>query len=249
MSDTPISTRDYKYSDGLWAEPVAETFQLVDEKRTDYTVLGGYILRQVEAEYAYYDRLAPASPTPENPPPYYFPDGTYRVDPAYTLQLTAQKTTSYTATGTNNLSVTTSVFDPTTGQYNTVTTTISGNAPRATTVNSSFSTLVQEPQAGTLIDDCIEGHYVPGKVGLSIEWAESQAEMSTAIRRQMQRDSAIVRRVKCATNPLMRIGQTIKLVVPKREIAARHVLVGKRSTRNLETGANDMQLTLEFWTR
>jgi len=249
MTATLVSQRDYKYSDGEWASSLAESFQMLTERRTDYTVLSGYITKQVESEYTFYDRVAPASTTPETPPPYYFPDGTFRADPAYTLQLTAQKTTSYAATGANNLTVISSVFNPATGTFDVTSTTIAGNAPRATTVNSSYTTLVQQPQAGTLIDDCIDGHYVPGKVGLSLQWAETQSEVNTAARRQMQRDSAIVRRVKAAADPTKRIGDTGLLVNQKRSINTRHLLVGKTTTRDLATGAADCQYSFEFWIR
>lgn len=249
MTSTLVVARDYKYSDGAWAAPLEESFQLISERRTDFTVLAGYITEQTESTYEFYDRTAPSSETPEAPPPYYFADGTFRVDPAFTLQLTSQKKTSYAASGIGNITVITSTFDPATQTFDLTSTTLAGNAPRATTINSAFTSLVQQPQAGTLIDDCIDGHYVPGKVGLSLEWAESQTEMATAIRRQMQRDSAIVRRLKLAANPLMRIGHTYDVIVSKRAIDARHMLVGRKIARNLETGGADMWLTLEYWIR
>lgn len=249
MSSTLVRAFDYKYSDGAWAAPLEETFQVISERRTDYTVLAGYITEQTDSTYEFYDRVAPSSTTPEAPPPYYFPDGTFRAEAAFTLQLTSQKKTSYAASGIGNITVITSTFDPATGTFNITSTTLAGNAPRATTINSAFTSLVQQPQAGTLIDDCIAGHYVPGKVGLSLEWAESQTEMATAIRRQMQRDSAVVRRVKCAANPSMRIGHTFDVIVPKRTIDARHMCVGRKIARNLETGGADMWLTLEYWIR
>jgi hypothetical protein len=249
MTATLIAARDYKYTDGRWARDVAESFQLVDEKRTDFVISAGYVTEQTESEYSFYNRIAPSNATPETPPPYYFPDGTFRYDAAYSLQLTDRKTTSYASTGSSSLSVTTAVFNPATGQFDTTTITVAGNAPRATTVASTYTTTVQQPIAGTLIDDCIDAHYVPGKVGLNLQWAESQAEANTAARRQMQRDSAITRRVKCAANPQMRLGDTVELIDQKRDVAAKHVIVAKRTTRNLETGAADQQLTLEFWIR
>jgi hypothetical protein len=249
MTQTLVTQRDYKYSDGVWAAAVAETFQLVNEKRTDYTVEAGYITAQTESEYGFYDRAAPAPSLATTTPPYFFADGSWRFDQAFSLQLIAQKTTGYAATGTSNVTVVTATFNPATEQFETSSLTIAGNAPRATTVSSVYTTLTQQPQAGTLIDDCIDAHYVPGKVGLSLQWAENQTEVNTAARRQMQRDSAIVRRVKCAANPQMKIGQTVKIVDQKRTINAKHMLVAKRTSRNLETGAADMQLTFEFWIR
>jgi hypothetical protein len=249
MTVNLIAPRDYKYSDGTWAAAVAETFQLVNEKRTDYTVEAGYITAQAESEYGFYNRAAPRPTPATTAPPYFFADGSWRTDQAFSLQLIAQKTTGYAATGTSNITVVTATFNPATGQFETSSLTIAGNAPRATTVSSVYTTLTQQPQAGTLIDDCIAAHYVPGKVGLSLQWAENQTEVNTAARRQMQRDSAIVRRVKCAANPQMKVGQTFKVTNQKRSIDAKHMLVSKRTTRNLETGAADMQLTFEFWIR
>jgi hypothetical protein len=249
MTETLRTTRDYKYSDGLWAADVAETFQLVNEKRTDYVVEAGYITSQMESEYGFYDRAAPRPPDATTAPPYFFADGSWRFDQAFTLQLIAQKTTGYAATGTSNITVVTATFNPATGQFETSSLTIAGNAPRATTISSVYTTLTQQPQAGTLIDDCIDAHYVPGKVGLSLAWAENQAEVNTAARRQMQRDSAIIRRVKAAADPTKRIGDTGLLKNQKRSINAKHLLVSKRTTRNPETGAADCQYSFEFWIR
>jgi hypothetical protein len=249
VSSTLVVAKDYKYSDGVWSNQVAETFQLVNEKRTSYIVSAGYITQQVQSEYSFYDRAAPASTTPETPPPYYFPDATFRYDPAYTLQLTAQGTTDYAASGSSSVQVTTADFNPATGQFDTTTTTVAGNAPRAITVNSAFTSLVQQPTAGTLIDGCIDEHFVSGKASLDLPWAETAEEVNRATRRQMQRDSAMVRRVALAANPLMKIGDTVRLVDQKRTVAASHMLTGKKITRNTETGAANMQLTLEFWVR
>ncbi len=246
---TLVTTRDYKYSDGAWSKDVSESFQQTSEKRTDYTVEAGYITAETASEYGFYDRQVPKPSVATTSPPYFFADGTWRAEQFFSLQLIAQTTTGYAASGSGNVTVVTATFNPATGQFSTETITIAGNAPRVTTVNSAYTTLVQQPQAGTLIDSCIDAHYVPGKAGLTLQWAESQTEVATATRRQMQRDSAIVRRVKCAANPNRRPGDTVDMIDQKRSIDARHMLVGKRTTRNTETGAADDQLTLEYWIR
>jgi len=64
----------------------------------------------------------------------------------------------------------------------------------------------------------------------------------------MQRNTAIVRRVKHAANPLMKIGHTIRLVDPARGLDARHILT-RRTIEMTDAGAADEVLEMEFWTR
>lgn len=249
MAKQVVVQNDHKYQSTVWRSDREETFQEIEQERTDYGITGGYIARQTESKWEFFNKPAASTPTPQSPPPYFFGDATFRANPAYTKQLTEVKTTSYESQGGNSIAVTVEEYDPVTGTTSGGTNVIFGTLPAAITRNSVFSRLVQRPISGTMIDGCIDAHFVPGRTALNLEWAEDEDDIARATRRQMQRDSAVVRRLRCAANPLMRVGQIIMLIDLGRSIRAKHVLVAKKTTRNWETGDATAQLTLEFWPR
>lgn len=239
---------DYRYGALDWRSEQVETLQVVKDDKTIYSSTFGTLTatQQTVTEWADKEAVAPADPLTS--PPYFFPDNTWRKDSAYTFQPTSVRTVAYQATGPDSYQVATTTLDPLTGQTSTDVQTFSGITPRVQTVNTALSSLTVQPVFATLTDDCLD-EFVESKKSVTTLWAETNTEMQNQMRRQMQRDSAIIRSWSMAANPQMKMGDTIRLVHPKRSIDALHILRDRTTTWNSETGDCTMRLTVEYWVR
>jgi hypothetical protein len=183
---------------------------------------------------------------PNTGPPYFYQDGNYRVDAAFIFQKTHIKTTTYEAISATSYDVTIDDYDVLTGVHTITHATIDGKLPLALTLNSALSNLIQRPLVGTLDDNC---GFVPSSTPLNLPWAESASDIGVAAKRANQRATAILRRVKGKANPLIRIGDTVRLIDARRSLDANHMTVARVISINQETGEASMTLDLEDWTR
>jgi hypothetical protein len=248
MPTTIVVQNDFKYAVNDWRLDQQESFQMVKGIHAEYVSSYGRLSGSQETTTEWEDAPAVAPADPLTYPPYRFADGTWRKDPAYTLQATLVRTVTYQPTGPDAYQVTTVTLDPLTGETTTDVQNFSGMAPQSQTINTSLTSLVVQPTFGTLTDDCLS-EFVDSKASLNLKWAETAEELSNSARRAMQRDSAIIRSLRMAANPQMQIGDTVRLVVPKRDIDALHLLTGRTITRDCDTGDCTMALQLEFWIR
>lgn len=248
MAIVVLRAFDYKYADKDWRSEVEETYQLTVQKTTEYTVVDGQINRVKEFTWEFADPLAAASTDPINGTTYFFADNTWRVAPAYSFQATGVKTTTYEASGLNSYQVTVDDFSPLTGATTRTTSLAAGAGPPAPTINTALSGLISQTSFATLTDSCLDD-FVDSKKALRFAWAETAEELARAARRAMQRDSAIIRTIKMPTNPLIKIGDTVRLVDPKRSLDALHLVTARAIANNLDTGDSTMTLTLEYWVR
>lgn len=244
-----IEVHDYRYGDLDWRSEEAETFRVTKNVRTQYVQDEGRLSATRETTTEWEDAAAIAPTDPAASPPYLFADGSYRRDPAFTFQVTLIRQVAYQPQSLNDYQTTTTTFEPLSGEpASTEVSVSSGQIPMAPTINTALSTLVVQPVIATLTDDCLDG-FVESKKALNLQWAETEDDFTRQARRAMQRDSAIVRTIRMATNPQIKIGDTVRLVIPKRGIDALHLVIGRSITNNLETGDSTMTLTLEYWVR
>lgn len=243
-----VQAYDYRYGDLDWRSEIAETFRMVKDVKTLYSSTFGTLTGTKETRTEWADAMAVAPADPLTSPPYFFADSTWRRDPAYTFQAVLVTTVTYQQTGPDSYQQITVTLDLLTGETSTDVQTFSGIPPRVQTVNTALTSLVVQPTFGTLEDDCLD-EFVESKKSLTLKWAETDQEFSNSIRRQMQRDSAIVRSWTMAANPLIKIGHTVRVIHPKRSIDALHIVTARTITRNSETGDCSMKLTVEYWVR
>jgi hypothetical protein len=240
---------DYRYGELDWRSEVEETFRVVKDVRNQYVQSEGRLSATRETTTEYADATATPPTDPAASPPYLFADGSYRRDPAYTFQVTLIRQVAYQPQGLNSYQTTTTTFEPLSGEpASTEVSVSSGQVPMAPTINTALSTLVVQPVVATLTDDCLD-EFVSSKKALNLQWAETEDDFTRQARRAMQRDSAIVRTIRMATNPRIGSGDTVRLVIPTRGIDALGLVIGRLITNNLETGDSTMALTLEFWIR
>jgi len=243
---TVLAAYDYKYEANVWRGDVEETFQTSKRVTTDYTVVDGQILRTVETTFEFASAIAERSvQLPDPPTTFLYVDGTYRKDRVYIFQKTHIKTTTYSAYGDGAYLLTIDDLNVLTGVTTHTTSIIDGKIPLAPTVASSLSNLIQQPITGILDDNC-DG--ITKTLVIDSEFVQDEGEAAKVAKRRMQRETAIVRRVKHSLNPLMKIGHTIRVVDPERDVDARHMLMGKHFTMD-EKGSADEVLELECWTR
>jgi hypothetical protein len=245
---TYVSRRyDFKYQAAIWRADVAESFQKTKQTRTDYTVVDGQVVKTVETTREFADAVAAVSPqfVPEPPATFLFFDKTYRKDSAYTFQKTHIKTTTFEAYGNDAYLVTIDDYNVLTGTTTRTVSIVDGKIPLAPTINSALTNLINRPILNTLEDNCDS---IDSRTDIGNAWLEDTSDAAKATKRKLQRETAIVRRVKHAANPLMKLGHTIRLVAPKRGLDARHILVQRTITTD-ENGAADEALSMEFWTR
>lgn len=248
MTTRTLKHYDYKYEPRLWRKDVEEAFQTKKKVETLYTVVDGQVVQTVETLWEFASAKAARSvqlPDPPGGTSFVYIDGSYRADPAYVFQKTHVKTTTFEAYGDAAYIARIEDLDVLANTITREVRIIDGKIPLAPTQNSALTTLVQQPITGVLDDNC---DYVPGTTTVSGGYLEDATDGSKAARRALQRATAIVRKVRHGANPLMKIGQTIRLIDPKRGIDARHVLVGRTIELTEEGGANEM-LELEFWIR
>lgn len=239
---------DYKYQTRQWRADVQESFQKTKTVKTEYRVVDGQIVRTIETTWEF--QSARAAKTPQLPDPpggttFLYVDGSFRANPAYIFQKTRIKTTTYEAYGDTAYLVTIEDRDILNNTVTRTTSIIDGKIPLAPTKNSSLSNLLQQPITGTLEDNC---DFIPATITLENGYLEDGTDAAKAARRALQRATAIVRRLKHAVNPLMKIGDTIRLVDDKRGLDGRHVLA-RRSVELNEDGGADEALEMEFWVR
>jgi hypothetical protein len=246
MATNVVVRHDYKYEPRLWRADVEESFQKTKQTRVDYTVADGQVVKTVETVWEFADAIAEVSAqTPEPPHTFLFIDGTYRKDSAYVFQKTHIITTTWSAYGDGAYLLTIEDYDVLTGKTTRTVSVVDGKIPLAPTINSSLTNLIQQPILTNLEDNC---DFVNTRTDLANGYIEDGTDASKAAKRRQQRDTAVVRRVSHAANPLMQIGDTIRLVAEKRGLDARHVLTHKSITVD-ENGAADQKSEMEFWTR
>jgi hypothetical protein len=245
MSRT-LAAYDYKYEIGVWRADVEESFQIETKVQSDYTVADGQIVQQVDTTWEYQSAIAQESIQLPGPPvTFLYIDGTYRADAAYIFQKTHIKTTTYQAYGDSSYLVTIEDRDVLNNKVTRTTSIIDGKIPLAPTQSSALSNLIQQPISGVLEDNC---GFAPATTIIDNIYLEDSTDAAKVARRQLQRDTAIVRRVKHGANPLMRLGQTIRLVDEKRGLDGRHVLT-RRTIEVSADGAATETLEMEFWVR
>lgn len=245
-----VKTYDFKYETRVWRSEVAETLRQKKQVRTEYTInpASGQIVETIETTWEFQSAKAERTNQLPDPPgggTFLYIDGSYRANAAYIFQKTRIKTTLYEAYGDTSYRLTIEDRDVLNNVVVRSTSIIDGKAPLAPTVGSALTTLIQQPITGILDDTC--GDYVPSTTVLDGAYLEDSSDAAKAARRKRQRDTAIVRRVKHGANPLMKIGQTIRLADQKRTLDARHILVGK-TLEMREDGGADETLEMEFWT-
>lgn len=244
--DRLLAAYDYKYEPQVWRADIEESFQKTKQSRTEYTVVDGQILRTVELIFEWESAKAANSPQLPDPPlTFLYVDKTYRKDPAFIFQLTHRKTTTYEALGESSYLVTIVDRDILNNTETTEIRIIDGRIPLAPTVNSALTNLIQQPISTVLSDNC---DFIETKTTLDNQWLEDDQDATKAARRKLQRETAIIRRVKHAANPLMKLGDTVRLVDEKRGLDKRHVLARRSITVN-EDGAADQVTELEDWIR
>lgn len=243
---TVIYIHNYKYGPTDWRADIAESYQQTKKVHTDYTVVDGQVLRTVETTWEFASAIAYRSvQLPDPPPTFIYVDGTYRADPAYIFQKTHIKTTAYEAYGDTSYLVTIDDFNVLTGQVTHSVSVVDGKIPLAPTQNSALTNLVQQPTSASLEDNC---GFVTTTTVINNQYLESAEDAATAARRQMQRDTAIVRRLKHAANPMMKLGDTVQIIDEKRGLDARHILTRRTFTLDANGGAEQVS-EFEFWTR
>lgn len=243
---TVLAAYDYKYQANVWRGDVNETFQASKRVKTEYTVVDGQVVKTVETTWEFASAIAERSvQLPDPPTTFLYVDSTYRKDRVYIFQKTHIKTTTYSAYGDGAYLVVIDDLDVLTGINTHTTSIIDGKIPLAPTVGSSLSNLIQQPITEVLDDNCDS---IDKTITIDSEYLQDESEGAKLAKRRMQRETAIVRRVKHGVNPLMKIGHTIQVIDPKRSVDGRHVLLGKHFTMG-ENGAADEVLEMEFWTR
>jgi len=243
-----LKAYDYKYEARVWRKDVAESFQKTKTVKTDYVVNDGQIAETIETTWEFASAKAARTnqlPDPPGGTTFLYIDGSYRKEAAYIFQITHIKTTTYQAYGTDAYLLTIEDRDVLNNTVTTTTSIIDGKAPLAPTVNSALSNLIQQPILNVLDDNC---DFIPGTDTIDGTYLDDGSDAAKAAKRAMQRNTAIVRRVKHAANPLMKIGHTIRLVDPARGLDARHILT-RRTIEMTDAGAADEVLEMEFWTR
>jgi hypothetical protein len=245
VSDKVLARFDWKYGGKDWRLDQAESFQQTRDIQTDYTVVDGQILKTVETTREFADAIAGVPINIRTGPPYLFADGSFRKDPHFIFQKTHIKTTTYEAFGDGAYRLTIEDLDVLTGKITTSVSVIDGKIPLAPTVKSALSNLTQIPVLGILDATC---DYVDTKEAVTVIYAGDDGETARAAKRRMQRATAIVRTVKRAANPLIRVGNTVRLIDAKRVLDARHMVVARTITIK-EDGGADMTLTTEYWTK
>jgi len=243
---TLLLHHDYKYEASIWRQDLAESFQKRKTVKTEYTVGGGQVVETVETTWTFDSAIAARSPQlPDPPTTFIYVDGTYRADEAYIFQKTQIKTTTYSAYGASSYQVNVDIYNVLTGQTTHSTSIIDGKIPLAPTISSSLTNLIQQPLSGTLDDNC---DFIPATTTIDSGYIQDADEAAFVAKRRMQRATAIVRRLKHAANPMMKLGQTIQLVDGKRSLDGRHVFTGRTVAVN-EAGDASETLQMEFWTR
>jgi hypothetical protein len=244
---TVLSRRhDFKYEGRIWRADVQESFQKTKRTRMDYTVVDGQIVKTVETIEEFADAIAAVSSQAAEPPvTFFFFDTTYRKDPAYILQKTHVKTTTYQAYGEGSYLVTLDDYDVLTGLTTRSTSIIAGKIPLAPTINSALSNLTLRPIISDLNDNC---DFIGAKTTIGGAYLEDESDAAKVAKRQLQRVTAIMRNLNHGANPQMKIGQTVRLVAAKRGLDARHVLT-RRTISLDDKGAAKQTTGLEFWVR
>jgi hypothetical protein len=241
-----LATYDYKYELALWRADIEEFFQKTKQVTTSYTVVDGQILATVETTWEFADAIAAKSPQlPDPPTTFLFVDGTYRKDAAFVFQKTHIKTTTYEAYGETAYLVTIEDYNVLTRELTRTVSIVDGKIPLAPTVNSALTNLILQPITIVLEDNC---DFIDSRMTIDNQWLESEEDGSTVARRALQRETAIVRRLKHAANPMMRVGDTVRIVDDKRGLDARHIVTRRTITLD-ENGAADQVTESEFWTR
>ncbi len=241
-----LATYDFKYELALWRKDIEESFQQTKQVTTNYTVVDGQILATVETTWEFADAIAAKSPQlPDPPTTFLFVDNTYRKDAAFVFQKTHIKTTTYEAYGDTAYLVTIEDYNVLTRETTRTVSIIDGKIPLAPTINSALTNLILQPITIILEDNC---DFIESRTTIDNQWLESADDGATVARRALQRETAITRRLKQAANPMMKIGDTVRLIDEKHGLDARHMLT-RRSITLDENGAADQVTEMEFWTR
>lgn len=241
-----IARYDYKYGATDWKKDVQETFQQISEDGTLYAVSDGQIVQTIETIWEWQSAVAEKSPQlPDPPATFIYADKTYRKDAAYIFQRTHVLTTTYEAYGDTAYKKTVDDFDVLRAQHTITVSIVDGKIPMAPTVGSPYSALINQPITEVLEDNC---DFIETRTTIDSQYLQNWAEGATAARRKLQRETAVVRRVQMPANPLMRRGQTVRLVSRKRGVDKRHVLARRTITID-ENGGAVMVPELEDWVR
>lgn len=241
-----LATYDFKYELAIWRADIEESFQKTKQITTNYSVVDGQILATVETTWEFADAIAAKSPQlPDPPTTFLFVDNTYRKDPAFVFQKTHIKTTTYEAYGDTSYLVTIEDYNVLTRETTREVRIIDGKIPLAPTVNSALTNLILQPITLILEDNC---DFIETRTTIDNQWLEDGQDGANASRRKLQRETAIVRRLKHAANPQMKIGDTTRIVDEKRGLDARHIVTRRTITLD-ENAAADQVTEFEFWTR
>lgn len=235
---------EFKYGPKDWRRDVGETWGQLSNESTSYVVVDGFIVQSSTTRTEWEDPIAGVPATPQGPP-YFYADGTYREDAVFRFLATHQITSTYKATGPDSYVVHISDYNILTGKTTEKDVTINGTLPVAETIGTALSNLTQQPIVATLYDPC---DFVDSKDAYMVEFAESEEDLNAVGKRRMQRATAIPRRVTLAANPMIKIGDWVRVICSSRALDGLHIVVGRTIVID-STGSATMSLDLEFWTR
>jgi hypothetical protein len=235
---------DFKYGSSDWREDREETFRKTQQVRTQYTVVDGQVVRTVETTTSYASALSAVGTDPTVGPPWFYADKTYRADPAYKFQDTRIVTTTYEELSGDSYQVTIDDFDVLAGTHTITHKIIDGKIPLAPTKGSSLTNLLLRPVVVQYIQTC---DFVENSTSIDLQYAETEDEMSAAVRRQRQRDTAVVRELDIPANPFIRAGHTVRLIDAGRSIDKRVIVVGGKVTHSADTARATTHLVTEDW--
>jgi hypothetical protein len=230
--------RDFKYGPRDWRKDPEEAFQKTKQTLTRNYVVDGQLVKAVVRESGFGNQAASVTAFP-------FADSSFRAKPEDSFQPLKTTVSTFEAYGDRAHIVSIVSFDPLTGEVSRNTSIADGDVPLAPTVRSILSSLQSRTILASIEDNC---GTIDSRTDISSQWAQSITDASTMIKRRVQRETAIVRRFTHAANPLMKLGDTLRLVSERRGLDALHILV-QRTISVDENGAGNETLTTEYWTR
>lgn len=241
---------DFQYGEKKFRFDDHETLRPSRFVKVAYTNVDGQQVRIEEATSRYWNAVGrlPAAPC-DNQGGFFFADGGFRELSVDQFAIAQLKITEHEAVGTGGYSVATTVHSLIGGDVDRVFQVVPGKIPLAPTRRSALTAFVQSAYTSVITDDCVTQDFVQSaRTAIDLPWAEDQSDVQRAATRRMQRATAIPRQVTLRANPLMKVGQTLRLIDATRGLDSKHLIVGRRITMDPSGGAM-MELDLECWVR